>query len=179
MSKWIAIGIITIYVIWAVGVNWTSVMGAPFVPTTLKRVKKMLKMAGACKDDIIYDLGSGDGRIVIMAAKVFNVKKAVGVEIDPLRVIFSKILVLLFGVRKTVKIKTHNFFTMDLSDATIITCFTLPETNEELFVKLNKELKPGSKVVANRFIFPHWTLIDEDSGIYMYKVMDFHNKDNI
>jgi len=179
MNKVITIVLLSVFAIWAIGVNWTTIMGAPYVPTSLRRVKKMLTMTGACEDDIIYDLGSGDGRVVIMAAKKFNVKKAVGVEIDPVRILISKLYVLLFGVRGTVKIKAHNFFTMDLSDATIVTCFTLPETNEELFVKLNKELKPGSKVVANRFTFPHWTLIDEDNGIYMYRVMDFHNKDGL
>lgn len=126
-------------------------------------------MAEISSKDIVYDLGSGDGRIVIEASKKYNAK-AVGIEADPLRVILSR-LVIVFS-RNRPKIIWGNFFTEKISEATIITLFLGHKTNQKLKRKLQEELKPGTFVVSYIWTFNEWNpvKIDKEEKVYLYIV---------
>jgi SAM-dependent methyltransferase len=120
-----------------------------FVPTPHEVVDKMLELAEVKKDDVVYDLGCGDGRIVIAAAKKFGCK-AVGYDIDPERVKDSRDNVKKNNVGDLVTIKQEDIFTLDLSKANVITLYLLPELNVKLIPQLEK-LKPGSRIVSHDF----------------------------
>jgi cyclopropane fatty-acyl-phospholipid synthase-like methyltransferase len=120
-----------------------------FVPTPMPVVEKMLEMAQVKKDDILYDLGCGDGRIVITAAKKYGCK-AVGYDINPERVKESRANVDANNVGELVRIEQADVFTLDLSDANVITLYLLPSLNVKLIPQLEK-LKPGSRIVSHDF----------------------------
>ena len=137
-----------------------------YVPTPQNVVDKLLDVAKIQKEDVLYDLGCGDGRIVINAAKRFGVK-AVGYDIDPKRVAESKENVKRNKVEHLVTIEQKDIFTVDLSPATVVTLYLLPELNVRLVPQLDK-LKPGSRVVSHDFdmegVEPEttWTVIARD-----------------
>jgi len=116
----------------------------------------MLKLANAGPDDIVYDLGCGDGRILIIAVKEFGVKKAVGVEIREDKVREAIENAQKAGVLDKVTIIHGDMFEIDVSEATIVTLFLLTSVNEKLKPKLEKELKPGTRVVSHEFRIPGW-----------------------
>jgi SAM-dependent methyltransferase len=120
-----------------------------FVPTPQPVVEKMLELAGVTKDDLLYDLGCGDGRIVVTAAKKVGCK-AVGYDINPKRIKASLKNVKTNGVGHLVKIEQADIFTLDLSPASVITLYLLPELNVKLIPQLEK-LKPGSRIVSHDF----------------------------
>jgi SAM-dependent methyltransferase len=120
-----------------------------FVPTPQDVVEKMLELAKVKKDDLIYDLGCGDGRIVVTAAKMYGCK-AKGYDIDPKRVKESLENVKENNVGHLVTIEQKDIFTLDLSDANVITLYLLPELNVKLIPQLEK-LKPGSRIVSHDF----------------------------
>ena len=120
-----------------------------FVPTPQEVVDKMLELAAVKKNDLVYDLGCGDGIIVVTAAKKYGCK-AVGFDIDPDRVKESRDNVKRNGVEKLVQIKQADIFTLDLSDANVITLYLLPRLNVRLIPQLEK-LKPGSRIVSHSF----------------------------
>jgi SAM-dependent methyltransferase len=120
-----------------------------FVPTPQEVVDKMLELAEVKKGDLVYDLGCGDGRIVVTAAKKFGCK-AVGFDIDPERVKESKENVAKNKVGDLVTIKEADIFKQDLSQANVITLYLLPELNVKLIPQLEK-LKPGSRIVSHDF----------------------------
>jgi SAM-dependent methyltransferase len=120
-----------------------------FVPTPYVVVDKMLEMAEVKKGDVVYDLGCGDGRIVVAAAKKYGVK-AVGFDIDPQRVKESLENVRTNNVEKLVTIKEADIFTLDLSEASVVTLYLLPSLNVKLMPQLAK-LKPGTRIVSHDF----------------------------
>jgi len=120
-----------------------------FVPTPQDVVDKMLELAEVKKDDLVYDLGCGDGRIVVTAAKRFGCR-AVGYDIDPERVEESLENVEKSGVGHLVRIEQKDIFTLDLSEANVITLYLLPSLNVKLIPQLEK-LKPGSRIVSHDF----------------------------
>jgi SAM-dependent methyltransferase len=120
-----------------------------FVPTPQDVVDKMLELAQVQKDDLLYDLGCGDGRIVVTAAKKYGCK-AVGYDIDPERVKESLQNVQENNVGHLVTIEQKDIFTLDLSEANVITLYLLPSLNVKLFPQLDK-LKPGSRIVSHEF----------------------------
>jgi precorrin-6B methylase 2 len=120
-----------------------------FVPTPQEVVNKMLELAEVKKDDIVYDLGCGDGRIVVTAAKKYGCK-AFGFDIDPERIKDSKENVAKNKVGDLVTIEQKDIFTLDLSKANVITLYLLPELNVKLIPQLEK-LKPGSRIVSHAF----------------------------
>jgi SAM-dependent methyltransferase len=120
-----------------------------FVPTPQDVVDKMLEMAQVTKDDLVYDLGCGDGRIVVTAAKRYGCK-AVGYDIDPQRVQESLENVQKNNVGHLVRIEQKDIFTLDLSKANVITLYLLPRLNVKLIPQLEK-LKPGSRIVSHDF----------------------------
>lgn len=128
----------------------------PYVPTPDEVVEQMLKMAKVSSKDIIYDLGSGDGRIPITAVKKYNVQKATGVEINPDLVQESKNNAKKAGVTDRVDFLQQDLFETDLSDATVVTLYLLPQVNLKLRPKLLKELKPGTRIVSHAFDMGEW-----------------------
>jgi SAM-dependent methyltransferase len=120
-----------------------------FVPTPMPVVDKMLEMAQVKKGDIVYDLGCGDGRIVVEAAKKYGVK-AIGFDIDPQRVAEAVARVKENKVEDLVTIMQADIFTLDLSEATVVTLYLLPSLNVRLMPQLEK-LKPGSRIVSHDF----------------------------
>jgi uncharacterized protein (TIGR03000 family) len=120
-----------------------------YVPTPQEVVDKMLELANVKKGDVVYDLGCGDGRIVVTAAKKYGVK-AVGFDIDPDRIRESLENVRKNKVEDLVTIKKADIFTLDLSEANVVTLYLLPELNVKLMPQLAK-LKPGSRIVSHDF----------------------------
>jgi len=164
----ISLIIFAVFMLW---IFWSDVLGAGFEPTSRKIVKNMLEMARVEADDVVYDLGSGDGRIVIEAARSFNAG-AVGIEADPLRFLWSKVKVLLLGLQKQVNIRWGNFFREDISEATVVTLFLSRKANQNLKSKLKVELQPGTRVVTYYWKFNGWKPVQEDmkNHIYLYVV---------
>jgi predicted RNA methylase len=121
-----------------------------FVPTPQEVVDAMLKLAKVSKNDVIYDLGSGDGRIPITAAKTYGAR-SVGIDIDPQRIREANENLKAAGVGDKVKFLNQDLFTTDVSEATVVTLYLLPSLNLKLLPKLNKELKPGTRIVSHAF----------------------------
>jgi predicted RNA methylase len=146
--------------------NRTTPDGAPFVPLEPFVIENIMNLAQIKKGDIFYDLGSGDGRVVIAAA--LRGAKAYGVEIDPFRVLYSRLCIFLFGLSGRAKIIHQDIFKVDLSNADIITTYLLQETNEKIFPKLDQELKEGTRIVSSAFTFPKLKpiTINPDGPIY-------------
>ncbi|MBN1444301.1 MAG: class I SAM-dependent methyltransferase [Planctomycetes bacterium] len=129
---------------------------APFVPSPQPIVDKMLELADVTSSDVVYDLGCGDGRIVVTAAKKYGAR-GVGVDFDPERVEESLANVKKAEVEDLVRIIEHDAMTVDLSDATVVTLYLLPSSNVLLRPRLEKLLKPGSRVVSHDFAMKGWT----------------------
>jgi predicted RNA methylase len=121
-----------------------------FVPTPQDVVDAMLKVAKVTKNDVIYDLGSGDGRIPITAAKTYGAR-GVGIDIDPQRIREATENLRTAGVGDRVRFLNQDLFTTDISEATVVTLYLLPSLNLKLIPKLNKELKPGTRIVSHSF----------------------------
>ncbi len=120
-----------------------------YVPTPQPVVDEMLAMARVAPTDLVYDLGCGDGRIVVTAAKRHGAR-AVGFEIDPERVAEARTNVRDSGVEHLVSIEQKDFFTLDLSGANVVTLYLLPELNAKLLPQLER-MKPGSRIVSHDF----------------------------
>jgi hypothetical protein len=131
---------------------------APFVPTPDVIVRAMLDLARVGPDDVLYDLGSGDGRIVIAAAR--RGARAVGVEIDAKLVEQSIETARTAGVAERTRFLEQDLFATDLREATVVTLYLLPGLNMRLKPKLLAELRPGSRVVSHSFHMGDWDLED-------------------
>ena len=127
----------------------------PYVPTTEKAVAEMLKLAGVKKTDVVYDLGCGDGRIVIAAAKNYGAR-GVGIDINPERIKEARENAKKAGVENLVTFQEKDLFEAEIADATVVTLFLLPQINLKLMPKLLKDLKPGTRVVSNTFDMGDW-----------------------
>ena len=148
----------------------------PYVPTHERVVAEMLKVAKVKKNDVLYDLGSGDGRIVITAAKRFGTR-GVGVDIDPVRVKEARENAVKAGVTDKVKFLQQDLFETDIREATVVTLYLLPEVNLRLRPKLLSDLKPGTRVVSHNYDMGDWmplkTLsirVPEEHTIYYWVV---------
>jgi len=145
-----------------------SLTGAPWVPSSNEIVRKMLLLSKVKPGEEVYDLGSGDGRIVIISTKEFGARST-GIEIDVFRAFYSKLLIRLLGLGGKARVIWSSFYRVDLSRADVVIVYLLPETNDKLKPKLEKELRPTSRVVSHVFRFD-WQLLDSDEGarIYVY-----------
>ncbi|NIO07841.1 MAG: methyltransferase domain-containing protein [Deltaproteobacteria bacterium] len=154
---------------------------APSVATTLAMVDAMLTLADVKNTDMVYDLGSGDGRIVIAAAKKFGAR-AVGFEIDPDFVKASRDNVRREGLHDLVEIRQQDILEADLSAASVVTLYLFPEANRKLRPRLWSQLKPGARVVSNYFDMDEWRpdkvieMRDPMTGfyhkIYLWRITD-------
>jgi len=130
-------------------------LDVPYVPTTDDAVAAMLKLADIKSTDVVYDLGCGDGRIVIAAAKKFG-SRGVGVDIDPARIREAKENAKKAGVENLVRFEENDLFKTDIHDANVVMLFLLNSVNLKLRPKLLAELKPGTRVVSNTFDMGDW-----------------------
>jgi precorrin-6B methylase 2 len=141
----------------------------PFVPTTEEAVQAMLKLADVKKTDVVYDLGCGDGRIVIAAAKNYGAR-GVGIDIDPQRVREANENARKAGVQNLVRFEENDLFKADIRPASVVTLFLLSSVNLRLRPKLLQDLTPGTRVVSNTFDMGDWkpdkqfTLPGDDGG---------------
>jgi cyclopropane fatty-acyl-phospholipid synthase-like methyltransferase len=127
----------------------------PFVPTPIEVIDRMLELAEVKKGDVIYDLGSGDGRIVIRAAKKYGVR-GVGIEMDELLLEQARKAANAEGVNHLVEFRSEDALKTDLSPATVVTLYMLPWFNEAVKPNLQKMLKPGARIVAHDFGIEGW-----------------------
>ena len=126
----------------------------PFVPTPQEVVDKMIDLAGVKKGDVVYDLGSGDGRIVITAAK--KGARAVGFDVDGDLVKESRENIRKAGVQEFAEIRQQDILTVDLSGASVVTMYLLPDVNLKLRPHILSQMKPGSRVVSHAFDMGDW-----------------------
>jgi 2-polyprenyl-3-methyl-5-hydroxy-6-metoxy-1,4-benzoquinol methylase len=127
----------------------------PYVPTGPETVAAMLKLAGVTKNDLVIDLGCGDGRIVISAAKEYGAH-GIGVDIDPERIKEARANAEKEGVTNLVEFRQGDLFEADIRKATVVTLYLLPSVNMKLRPKLWRELKPGTRVVSHTFDMEDW-----------------------
>jgi len=144
-----------------------------FVPTPDEIVNTMLKMAAVTKKDTVYDLGCGDGRIIITAAQKYGAR-GVGVDIDPDRVAEATENAKKAGVANRVKIVRGDLFETDISPATVVTLYLLTELNLKLRPKLLRDLKPGTRVVSHAFSMGDWkperTAEISGTTVYLWRI---------
>ena len=127
----------------------------PYVPTTEVAVQAMLKLAGVTRNDVLYDLGCGDGRIVIAAAKMYGAR-GVGIDINPERIAEAKENARKAGVENLVRFEENDLFQADIHEATVVTLFLLNSVNLKLRPKLLANLRPGTPIVSNTFDMGDW-----------------------
>lgn len=135
---------------------------APYVPTPQDVVERMLALAGVTKNDVVYDLGCGDGRIPIAAARIYGAR-GVGVDIDPQRIAEANANAAAAGVEHLVTFRLQDAMKTDVSPATVVTTYLLSASNLKLRPLLTAQLKPGSRIVAHSFGFGDWTPEKADS----------------
>jgi cyclopropane fatty-acyl-phospholipid synthase-like methyltransferase len=126
-----------------------------FVPTRHAVADEMLKLAAVSRNDVVYDLGSGDGRILILAAQKYGAR-GVGIELDPALVASSREVAREGGVADKVTFIEGDLFTADISQATVVTLYLSTRVNQQLEPKLRKELKPGTRIVSHQFPIGEW-----------------------
>lgn len=135
---------------------------APYVPTPQDVVERMLALAAVTKNDVLYDLGCGDGRIPIAAARIYGAR-GVGVDIDPDRIAEANANAKAAGVEHLVTFRLQDAMKTDVSPATVVTTYLLTASNLKLRPLLTAQLKPGSRIVAHSFGFGDWTPEKADS----------------
>lgn len=137
-------------------------LDVPYVPTPHHVVARMLEMAKVGRNDIVYDLGSGDGRIVITAAQTYG-SRGLGYDLDPKRIKEANENAKAAGVAGRVRFVQQDLFEADLSQATVVTLYLLPEVNLKLRPKLLKELKPGTRIVSHNYGLGDWDPIKTET----------------
>jgi SAM-dependent methyltransferase len=144
-----------------------------FAPTRQTIVDAMLRLARVTADDLVYDLGSGDGRIVVIAAQKFRAR-GVGIELDPKLVALSRELAVASEVGDRVRFVEGDMFTTDLSPATVVTLYLSESLNLDLEPKLRNELRKGSRIVSHQFRMGRWqpdeTRVVEGEELFLWRV---------
>lgn len=146
---------------------------APFITTPIVVVDKMLQLGRVNEDDVVYDLGCGDGRIVILAAKKYGAR-GVGIDIDPERIKESRANAREEGVDDRIEFRLQDVMKADISSATVITLYLIPESNKLLRPLLERQLKPGTYVVSHNYEIPGW----EAKEVHFVTIMDEERKDH-
>jgi SAM-dependent methyltransferase len=144
-------------------------LDVPYVPSPNAVVSGMLKLADVKKGDVVYDLGCGDGRIVIAAAKEYGAR-GVGVDLNPERIQEARANAKNAAVEEMVKFEENDLFKANIADATVVTLYLLPDVNVRLRPKLLKDLKPGTRIVSHSFDMGDWKPEKEEivDGRHLY-----------
>jgi SAM-dependent methyltransferase len=166
--KPISIGVIIIGLLVFVSMMFPYYLGGPYVPSEMDDVRQMLKLANIRPGELVVDLGAGDGRILFLAAREYGAR-ALGVEISPLRYALIWFKTRLFGLQGQVQVKLGNLYNADLSQAEVVMLYLMPGAVEKLRDKLERELKPGSRVVTNSYPIGDWPFIVRHEFIYLYQ----------
>ena len=170
--------------VWALGlilggltllwIAWNLTLDALWQPTDPVTVRRILCLAQVQPDEQVLDLGCGDGRIVVAAAREFGAQ-ALGIEIDPFRVLYARLWAFFAGVQRQVQIVRANMYTRDLSTADVVILFLSATSNFKLQTKLKRELKPGARVIS--YYHPMWGWTPDETGeardgypIYLYRM---------
>jgi len=144
-----------------------------YEPSTEEQTLAMLKLAGVTEKDVVYDLGCGDGRLVILAAKQFGAR-GVGIDIDPERIKESTANAQKAGVSRRVKFLNQDLFEAKIGNATVVTLYLWPSVNMKLRPKLLKDLKPGTRVVSNTHDMGDWlpdkSIKADGANIYLWTI---------
>ncbi len=147
----------------------------PYVPTSYETVEQMLKIADVSEDDILYDLGCGDGRIVITAAKEFGAR-GIGIDINPARISESRENAIKERVTDKVRFIEQNLFDADISEATVVTLYLLSSVNLKLRPKLFRELKPGTRILSHDFDMGEW---NSDQSLEISDNDDYYGSETV
>lgn len=147
-----------------------ALYGVPWVPTREARIRRALQLAGIRPGEIFYDLGAGDGRVLLIAAEEFGAQ-AIGIEIGPVQCALGWLRILLSGTRHRARIRCGNFYRADLSDADVVFVYLTSSQTSRLAQKLEHELRPGARVVSIAADFPGWhpSRVDRESVIFLYE----------
>lgn len=145
--------------------------GPPSVPTKVSRIRKALELANLKPDEVLYDLGSGDGRVLILAAREFGAQ-AVGIEIGPVQRLFSWLNALRSGVRHKVRIEAGNYYRSNLHAADVVFLYATSKEVAKLAPHLEKQMKPGARLISISADFPEWepSTFDDRELIFVYEM---------
>jgi precorrin-6B methylase 2 len=165
--------LLVVAVVALVSTYLSTLWGAPWAPTPLNRVDRMLRLAAVQPGEMVVDLGAGDGRIVIRAARRFGAR-AIGVEIDPLRWLIANVAIRAMGLGAQARMVRGDMFAYDLSEADVVTLYLLEGTNQRLRPHLAESLRPGARIVSHAFSLQGWTplSVDSEHRLYLYEVRD-------
>jgi precorrin-6B methylase 2 len=145
----------------------------PYVPTSQTLVNAMLELASVRPGDVVYDLGSGDGRIVVTAAKRYGVH-GVGIDINPERIQEAEANARAAGVQRLTEFRQEDIFKTDIGEASVVTMYLLPSVNNRMKPKLLRDLKPGTRIVSHAFDIEGWeplrTIEVEGTTLYLWVV---------
>ncbi|MEM6284293.1 MAG: class I SAM-dependent methyltransferase [Chloroflexota bacterium] len=155
--------------IFCISVVWTRWRGAPWLPASMRSVHNMLTLAEVRPGDVVYDLGCGDGRVIITAARTYGAR-AVGIELDPLRYAWCVAVVKFLRLDEQVTVIRGDFFTADIADADVVICYLLQSTNEQLLEKLTTELKPGTRLIAEWSTFEGLEEVGKKGRAHLYRI---------
>lgn len=153
---------VTLFFAWNV---YAIIVGAPYVPSSKKRIKTMIELAQLKQTDILLDVGSGDGRVLRAVAP--HVEKAQGIEINAPLVWWSRAMNALRGI-KNVRIESKNFWNTDISGADVVLVYCIDTKMKRLEEKFTSELKKGSRVVSNGFVLPTLPPTEQKEGVTLY-----------
>ena len=148
-----------------------SLYGLPWIPTREKRIRKALELAKLGPNETLYDLGAGDGRVLLMAAKEFGAS-AVGIEIGPIQCILGWLRILVSGSRHRVRMRCGNFYKADISPADVVFVYATSSQTSKLLPLLEHQLCPGARVVSIAADFPDWQSrkVDREMLIFVYEM---------
>lgn len=154
---------------------WAGWRAAPFLPTRQRDVERVLRLARVKPGERLYDLGAGDGRFIVAAAKHYGAA-AIGYEISLLPYLAARWRLAVSGLGPKARIEWKDFFHVDLSQADVIVCFLTPAALAKLGPKFKQELRPGTRIVSYTFSLPGWTPVRKDKptaqmmSVYLYQV---------
>ncbi|MFA6553333.1 MAG: class I SAM-dependent methyltransferase [Patescibacteria group bacterium] len=155
---------------------YAGLKAAPWVPVFKRDIPRIIKLAGIKPDDIVYDLGCGDGRVLVALANSTPAKRLVGFEISVLPYLWTKGRIIFRGLSRRVDVVFKDFLKRDLSQASVIFCFLTPMAMKKLAPKFKAELRPGSRIISYSFSIPGFTpdAVDKPEPnqmtIYSYRV---------
>jgi predicted O-methyltransferase YrrM len=152
-------------------VRWSDLAGARWYPTRKATMRRMLELARVGPGDVVFDLGSGDARILVLAAEEFGAR-GVGIEVDPIRHAIAARRVSRAGLADSIVLVRGDFFSADIAGADVVTLYLRQHTNDALAEKLAAELAPGTLVASNTYTLPGLPLkaADESLRVYVYEI---------